>query len=146
MKEARKQQACGAIRDRTNGHLLIVSACSTTPPSGSATTEIWDTVTNEVYYTEHSCPTGVSHGNFKVYFKTKLLSQKHKCIFIALQDMFDEAHLAFTDGWGTPNDETLYIFDLISGFSVLGDLPDDDISNGGSYVSPAGYHAKFLAS
>ncbi len=66
MKEARKQQACGALIDPSNGHRLIISACSTAGEGGSSTVEIWDTITNEIYYSEHSCPEGIEYGNFNV--------------------------------------------------------------------------------
>ncbi len=54
--------------------------------------------------------------------------------------MRDEAHLAFTDAAGG-DDQSLFIFDLDSGFTELGDLATD-ISDGASYVAPRGYHSE----
>ena len=53
-------QAFGTVVD--NGRTLVITAFGT----NSQTVEIWDTVTNEVYYSPHTSPDGIEAATFKV--------------------------------------------------------------------------------
>ncbi len=53
-------------------------------------------------------------------------------------------YLAFTDVAGD-SDEPIFSFDLVNGFSKLGELSRFNRigADGASYVAPRGYHAEF---